>query len=187
MRRNGFTLIEMLAAAALLTAALGMIWTVWIGANDAAEILGRKANATDATVHAMAVITRELRATALVQVSELPAGEVQYRLPEDVDGNGLPVDAAGAPEWGAPRRIGRDYNDVNHDGFTDTQLVLAWEGGATVLANGLLPANAEDGKGIWFEARDGGILVTVAVSSTSRRNLAISARAVQLVTPRNPG
>jgi len=183
MGRDGFSLIEMLTACALLTAALGMIWTVWISAGDTAEVLGRKANATDDTVRAMAIMTRELRATSLAQLSPLPADEVTYRIPEDSDGNGLPVDANGLPEWGAPRRIGRDHNDANGDGLTETQLVLEQGGAVAVLANGLLPAEEP---GVWFEARDGGVLVTVAVASHTRRKLPVAARAVQQITPRNP-
>lgn len=186
MRRDGFTLIEVLTACALLTAALGMIWTVWIGAGDTAEVLGRKANATDATVHAMATLTRELRATSLAQLSPLPADEVTYRIPVDLDGNGLPVDAKGMPEWSAPRRIGRDYSDANGDGFTDTQLVLERDDGVEVLANGLLPPGDDAGRGVWFEREDGGVLATVAVSTTTRRKQPVAARAVQQITPRNP-
>jgi prepilin-type N-terminal cleavage/methylation domain-containing protein len=185
MRRDGFTLIEVLTASALLTAALAMIWSVWISANDTADVLGRKANATDATVHAMTVITRELRAIALNELSALPAEELHYRVPEDLDGNGLPVDAQGNPEWGTPRRIGRDHADINGDGFTDSQLVLEKDGSVDVLATGLTPTGDAD-PGIWFERRGDSIQVTLAVSSASRRGLPVSARAVQCVTPRNP-
>ncbi len=188
MRRNGFTLIEILTAVALLTAALGMIWAVWLGANETAEVLGKKANGTDATVHALAMITRELRATSPSQLSDLPGEAVRYRVPEDRDGNALPVDGQGAIEWGPVHRIGRDYDDRNNDGFTESQLVLERDEVVEVLANGLLPPakDGESGRGIWFEEQDGGVLVTIEVASTTRRKLTVAARAVQLVVPRNP-
>lgn len=187
MRRDGFTLIEVLAACALLTAALAMLWGAWLHANDTAEALDRKSSATDTTVYALGRITRELRAASRVSLSELPAAELTYRVPEDLDDNGLPVDAKGDPEWGAPRRIGRDHNDANRDGLAAHQVVLEQAAKVQVLANGLIEDGpGADAHGLWFEARDGGILVTLRVSERTRRNREIPAVAAQLIMPRNP-
>ncbi|MBX3178106.1 MAG: prepilin-type N-terminal cleavage/methylation domain-containing protein [Candidatus Hydrogenedentes bacterium] len=191
MRRSGFTLIEMLAAISLLTAALGMIWGAWLQASATADVLERKTDATDRAVHAMARISRELRAASRASLSALPAAEIAYRIPEDLDANGLPIDADGMPEWSGPRRIGRDYNDANGDGFTASQLILEHPGGVDVIANGL-PAAEPPGvspsgnPGIWFEARDGGILVQLEVVCLTRRAREVPARVAQFIALRNP-
>ena len=193
MRRDGFTLIEMLVATVLISAALTMIWGAWISANDTAEVLDRKMTGTAATAQAMARIARELRPASRNSISALPAGEVTYRIPEDLDGNGLAVDAAGAPEWGSTRRIGRDHQDANSDGFTVNQLVLQHDGVVEVLATGLTVDETEDNNqngrldfGFWVEAQGQGVQVTIRTVGKTRRNLEIPAAVAQQITPRNP-
>lgn len=193
MRRDGFSLIEVLTATALLAAALGMVWGAWISANDTSEALDRKTAGTDATVYALAGITRELRQASASSLPALPGAEITYRIPEDRDGNGLPVDGTGAPELGEPRRIGRDLQDANGDGIRATQLVLEHDGTIEVLANGLIEdetgganGSAQPLRGIWFEPHDGGVLATIRVAGNTRRNIRIPAVASQQITPRNP-
>ena len=188
MNRNGFTLIEVLAAMALLTAALGMLWTAWISANDTVQALERKSAATDAAIHGMARIVQELRSASRASLAALPGGEIRFQIPEDLDGNGLPVDSRGVPEYGPPRRIGRDHTDMNGDGFTSTQLVLESGDNVTVLLSGLSPdADAgSESADFWLDLRDEGVHVTLRIQRKTRRHGSMPATASQLVVPRNP-
>lgn len=193
MRRDGFTLIEVLTASTLLIAALGMIWQAWMMANTTTDVLGRKLDATNASMGAMGIMEQELRLASFAQLSPLPAATIRYRIPEDADGDGLPVDASGKPEYGAERIITRDLEDANHDGISERQLVLIAGERVEVLANDLLPDESEDtngngrvDRGIWFEAEGRGVMVHLNVSMKSARKLSLPGQAAQLVTPRNP-
>ena len=73
MRRDGFTLIEVLAASALLTAALAMIWQAWMMANSTSDVIGKKLDSTVASAHALAIFGRELRQASRASLSPLPS------------------------------------------------------------------------------------------------------------------
>lgn len=193
MRRDGFTLIEVLTASTLLIAALGMIWQAWMMANTTTDVLGRKLDATTASVGAMTTLERELRLASFSQLSPLPSATIRYRIPEDVDGNGLPVDASGQPEYGTERVITRDLEDANHDGISEKQLVLITGDRVAVLTNELLPDESEDKNGnghldhgIWFEAEGRGVQIHLNIAMKSARKLNLPGQVAQLVTPRNP-
>ena len=193
MRRDGFTLIEVLTASTLLIAALGMIWQAWMMANTTSDALGRKMDATNASARALNTIEHELRLASFSRLSPLPSATIRYHIPEDVDGNGLPVDASGKPEYGVERVIARDRNDANHDGISEDQLILISGDRVEVLANDLLPDETEDtngngrlDRGIWFETDGRGVMIRLSVSMKTARKLTLAGQAAQLVTPRNP-
>ena len=96
MRRSGFTLIEMLAAISLLTAAPRDDLGAWLQASATADVLGKKTDATDRAITPWPESPRYVRSRA--SLSALPAAGSPTD-PEDLDANGLPIDADGMPEW----------------------------------------------------------------------------------------
>jgi prepilin-type N-terminal cleavage/methylation domain-containing protein len=192
MRRDGFTLIEVIAASALLTAALAMIWQAWMMSNNTSDVIGRKMDATVTTAHAFAVMNREIRQAAFSTLSPLPSDSLSYRVVEDLDGNGFPVDSLGHVELGPVRTITRDHNDANKDGRASDQLVLISGDHVHVLANDLPADESTDSdgngvfeRGIWFEAQGQGVLVSLRVIATTSRDISMQGVGSQLVTPRN--
>ncbi len=193
MRRNGFTLIEVLTASALLTAALAMIWQAWMMANSTSDVIGKKLDSTIASAHALAIFGRELRQASRASLSPLPSATLSYRMVRDLDGNGLAVDALGQPELGAIHTLTRDHDDVNHDGLSSSQLVLIAGDHVEVLANGLVDdevgdrnGDGREDRGLWFEAEGEGVLITIGVSRRTARKITLANEDTLLVTPRNP-
>jgi len=190
MARNGFSLIELMMATMLLTAALAMIWQVWLSAQDTVEVLGRKMTATEASIHGMGLMQRELRQASRASISPLPAASLTYRVVEERPDGGSPLDETGAPRLSEPRTITRDIDDANGDGIGESQLVLITAEGVTVLANGLPDATGPDPSvpdgGIWFEADGDGIRVRLVTSGKTRRKLELTATAETSIVPRNP-
>ena len=120
----------------------------------------------------------------------------------DGDGNGVALNVAGAVEFSPVRTIGRDTQDLNHDTFTQDQLVLTDGISVRVLATGLAPNEDANGngvldagedkngngrldRGIWFEPYKKGILVTVDTQSKVFRGQTYTASLNQLIIPRN--
>ena len=193
MHRDGFTLIEVITASALLTAALAMIWQAWMMSNNTSDVIGRKMDATITTTHAFAVMNREIRMASFATLSPLPSDTLTFRAVEDLDGNGFSVDGTGQLEIGGVRTIARDHNDVNRDGFSSDQLLLISGDRVHVLANGLLDDETLDAdgngtleRGIWFEGQGQGVLITLRVVTKTTRKATLSGVASQLVTARNP-
>jgi hypothetical protein len=89
----------------------------------------------------------------------------------DADGDGTALDAHGGVEWSGEHIIQRDTGDANHDGLGEEQLVLLNGAKATVLANGLAPAETQPAAahpiGVWFEPVPGGVRATVRVQRTT--------------------
>ncbi|MBI2432901.1 MAG: prepilin-type N-terminal cleavage/methylation domain-containing protein [Candidatus Hydrogenedentes bacterium] len=203
MRRNGFTLIEVLTASALLAVATGIIWQTWLTANESAEVIEQKAAAAAEAGRALSVIAHELRGASLGSVSLLPAAQIEYRVAEDLEGNGLAVDKTGALELGAARTIGRDAEDRNADGLRERQLVLVAGGTIQVLANDLLTNEDANGngvldsgedansngrleRGVWFESSGQGVRMIIETTGKTRRGHVTPVSFQQLVRPRNP-
>ena len=187
MRRDGFSLIEILTATVLLTAALAAIWQTWFTVNESAELLDKQSAGTTDALRIMAVVGQELRQASRSSLSPLPSNTLSYRIAEDLDGNGLVVDGAGKLELGELRTITRDYEDLNQDGLRDQQLVLIGGGEVRVLANGLLPEDGEaQDPGVWFEASGQGVQWQVQTRDATRRGRPAPSVFHQMVRPRNP-
>ncbi len=192
--RAGFTLIETMIAISVLSLVAGTIFLLSTSTRDAALAQEAKLNAQDQVRNAMMQIVRELRqaATASINWNELPGPAITYRLPRDLDGNGIPVDSVGNLELSPVRAIGRDTNDLNNDGVTDTQLVLSEDDVfVRVLGNRLLVDRDVNGdgqleRGIWFERAGAGVRVTIrAEVPAGAQGLVMSSQIQETVFPRN--
>ena len=166
MNRQGFTLIELMVVVSLLTIVVGTLFLLANSTGEAARVQEAKAASRDQVRNAMAPIVRELRqaSTASINWNELPGSAITYRIPVDISGNGVPVNEAGQLELSPARRIGLDDEDINDDGFTDTQAVLTEDGVfMRVLASYLNPDDGAGGEpALWFEPVGQGIRVTVS-------------------------
>ena len=185
---RGVTLIELMIAVAVFTAAFGAIYvvarttllnTAFHDAQIAAQEEARRG------VQLMVRELRQARGSSLL-LQTMPMDQITFEIPSDVDGNGLPVDVGGYLESAGTVTYMRDWNDMNGDGITNNQLVrvyqdtMGWPVDVSVITNDIMPnedANwdgllsaGEDTngsrfleRGVWFE-RIGNILrITVDV------------------------
>ena len=192
--RAGFTLIEVMIAIGVLSLVMGAIFLLSTSTRDAALAQEAKLNAQDQVRNAMMQVVRELRqsASASINWNDLPGPAISYRVPMDIDGNGVPVDSAGNLELSPIRTISRDTQDLNNDGVTDTQLVLAHDGDfARVLGNQLLIDRDVTGdgqleRGLWFERSGAGVRVTIrAEIPAGPDGLRMLSQLQETVFPRN--
>ena len=204
MKRGGFTLVEVIFVSALLVVFMTTVYTVGANLHETAGIYDAKALAYDEARGGLDVVVREIRQAALAEVSAMPAASLSYRVAEDLDGNGVPLDAKGNLELSPLRTISRDYEDRNGDGLGATQLVLIEGDRVRVLANGLAPDEDANGKGlldgdkdanreigvpgVWFEPCGAGIRVTIRTvrhSSAGKYGHPMTACLTEVVFPRN--
>lgn len=144
---SGVTLIELMIAAALLVVALGTIYTVAQATFASAAYHDAEIAAQDEARGALQRMVTELRQArrSSLAMQTIPNDTLTFQIPEDVDGNGLPVDVGGYLESAGTVTYMRDMNDLNGDGLTATQLVRVYQGGVggaptvTVLANDIMP------------------------------------------------
>lgn len=201
--RSGFTLIEVMTSVAILTIVAGVLFALASSMSSAAELQETKSTTQDEVRAATDFIVRELRQAARATITGLPGAAITYRRAEDVDGNGVAVDAGGRLELGALRTIQRDTNDVNGDGQTLDQLVMVTGGTARVITNGLLLNEDTNGdgvlggsedqngngvldRGLWFEDAGPGIRVTLqAQRRAGARGILVSSTLVEILVPRN--
>jgi len=208
-RRGGFTLMEVMMATAILTIVMGVLFTLWLGISDTANVQEAKAVTTDAARQGLGRLVPLLRGAARSSVNwdALPGEVLSFRVAVDLDGNGTAVDSSGNLELGGLLTVQRDVDDLNGDGQTATQLVLIEAAGdrptVTVLANDICPVNetvdaegvfgpAQDAngngrqdRGFWVEASGRGLVVTVGGERTSRKGHAIITDMREFVVPRN--
>lgn len=179
MRREGFTLLEVMLSVGLLVIISGMLFALSGTMGAAARTQGSQITTMGETRVAMLQISRELRQAAMGSITIGANGsQIQYQVPADVDGNGVPVNQNGRLELGAVRTLSRDVNDLNNDGVTLTQFVWTDGNQVRVLANNLLLDEDTDGngtldggedtngngvldRGLFFERVGTGIRVTV--------------------------
>lgn len=191
-RRAGFTLLEVTVALAIFTVTMGMLFSMSLGIGDSARIQDAKMIAHDEARRAILAITPRLRqaARSSINFDEFPTDVLVFRMPDDLDGNGLAVDGYNAIELGAEFQIRRDQYDLNKDGFTMTQLIMVSGESVRVLANNLLPDGpGEDGTtegvGFWVDEEAGSVRVTVRTREVSRRGHVLQQAFSQAVAPRN--
>ena len=204
--QSGMTLIEIMFAFAIFTVVMGALYTLSFSFGDVAELQQATATNMDNCRSTMQGVSRELRQAIRTSINfaELPGTSITYRIPEDLDGNGSGVDMYGKVEAGPERTITLDMDDLNGDGFKETQLVLIINGVVdeviannlndeleTAAADGVFgPANDTDGdgnldRGFWIEVQGRGLLVEVQGKHTSRRGRDIVNALSEFVIPRN--
>ena len=181
MKKNaGMTLLEIMVTASILVIVSGILLSIGTSIRSAYAAQEAKNLALEGARNALLQMERQIRQASVgtINTASLPGNTITYRIAEDVDGNGTPVDIDGFLETGALRTISRDTADLNGDGETTDQLVMNTPNGVIVLANGLTANEDVNGntaldagedtnlnnrldRGIWFEQANGGILVTV--------------------------
>jgi len=146
-RSRGVTLVELMIAAALFIVASGTIYTVARATFASTAYHDAEIVAQEEARRGLQYMVTELRQARRMSLTmqTLPNDMLTFQIPEDVDGNGLPVDEGGYLESAGTITYTRDFNDMNGDGLTTTQLIRVYQGGAgmgpmvTVLANDIMP------------------------------------------------
>jgi prepilin-type N-terminal cleavage/methylation domain-containing protein len=208
MKRNGgFTLLELMVSMSILTLVMGVLMVLAMAMGRSVAMQESRAATEGEALQGMTRLTRELRqaASSSIPWDRLPTATLEYRVPTDLDGNGVPVDIGGFVELGAVMSIGPDLADLNDDGLTDTQLIWTDGSEVRVLANNLAPSEDLDGDGvldagedrngngtldagILFERSLEGLQVTLRTTHTSNPRVpAVSAQLTEIVVPRNGG
>lgn len=202
---KGFTLIETMMAVAIFTVVMGALVTMSISFGNSVEVQSIKSMGNDETRAVVMRLVPELRMADMQSINwdELPGPTLTYRIPEDIDGNGLAVDGTNSVEWSAEHTISRDTDDLNEDGLTDTQLIHNDGNTITVLANYIREDNegtdengdftaAQDTNGngiqdvgIYFEAWGNGLMMTIQSGDETRLGHDIPVRLREIIYPRN--
>jgi prepilin-type N-terminal cleavage/methylation domain-containing protein len=205
MHKHGFTLIELMVSLSILALALGTLMALFTTLNLFVLVQDAKMTTDDNVQRAMLAITRELRNAAWSSVvfGGDSGTSIQYQIPADIDGNGTPLDQDMFPELGPVRTISRDFQDLNGDGLTASQLIVFDESGMRVLANGLcrdedlnnngrldpgedLNDNGALDRGVLFERVGRSIAATLSTENvSSSRTPRIRSALSQIITPRN--
>lgn len=148
MNQRGFTLIELLISMSVMVIVTGALAGLAMTLNEAALMQEANINSLEEARRGMNAITQELRQARVVSIQindAIPPGDViQYQVVLDMDGNGNALDVNGNVEYSPIRSITPDFNDLNNDGLTTTQLIMTETGsgvtggpGVRVIANGL--------------------------------------------------
>lgn len=205
MNTRGMTLLEMMFAVSIFTVVMAAIFGLSLSFGDTAEVQEIKAVTNDELRRAMQFMIPDLRQAvrSTINWDELPGERITYCVPEDISGNGLPVNVQCRLEIGQPRVIGRDLGDVNGDGITATQLIAQSGNRIQVLANDVSPdseqpdasgvfgpaqdlnGNGRLDRGIWFEPDGRGIRVTIQTQGENRRGQILRTTLQDTVVPRN--
>jgi len=206
----GMTLVEVMIAAALLVIAFGAVYavaraafvnTAFHDAEIAAQEEARRA------LQSMVTELREARVWSL-GAQTLPNDMLTFQIPEDADGNGIPLNVSGYLESVGTVMYTRDLQDLNGDGLTTTQLVRLYQGGigggtaVTVLANDIManedvnwsgtldPGEDTNGsgvleRGIWFDRTGSLLRITVDTQKTAGQGARVWASTIADVHARN--
>lgn len=196
--QSGVTLLEMMFSMAILTAVMGVLFSLSLGIGDTARIQEVKARSNDEARRALLAVVPRLRQAQQTSVNTgaMPGDVLSFNMAADVDGNGSAVNVSGNLEVGTLVTIERDTDDLNEDGVGAEQLIMIQGETITVLANNLSPdagpAPAVDGAepapntaGFWVEEQAGGVLITIRTQGTSRQGHVIRQQFTELVNPRN--
>jgi len=205
MNTRGMTLLEMMFAVSIFTVVMAAIFGLSFSFGDTVEVQEIKATTNDEARRALQFIIPDLRQAvrSTINWDELPGERISYCVPEDISGNGLPVNVQGRLEIGPPRVISRDLEDVNGDGLRETQLIVQSAGRVQVLANDVSPdseqpdamgvfgpaqdlnGNGRLDRGIWFEPDGRGIRVTIQTQGVNRQGHILRTTLQETVVPRN--
>ncbi len=209
-RNSGVTLLEVMAATAIMTIVMGALFGLSLSMSDTAKVQDVQITSSSDGRRALLELVPELRQAGRMSINwtDLPGESITYQVAEDADGNGVAVNAGAALELSALRTIQRDVDDLNLDGKTLGQLIMIDSAKAegeniTVLANYLVPisettdslgvfgpaqdtnGNGRLDQGIWFEPFGSGLLLTVQTQGETRRGHMLISEASAFVNPRN--
>ena len=192
------TLLELMFAMGIMTALMGVLFSLSIGIGDTAKLQDVKVQNNDGARRAIMVVVPRLRQaqSSSINIANLPGDVLSFQMPADVDGNGTAVNISGDLEIGSLVTIQRDTSDVNQDGLSDQQLIMIQDEVVTVLVNNLSPdagpapvadgeAPPENTAGFWVEQQRGGFLLTIRTQGETRRGTLIRQQFTELVNPRN--
>ena len=205
MKTRGMTLVEVMIATAVMTVVMGAVLATAITFSDMTRLQNIEATNMDECSRALQQIVPDIRQSirSSINWAQLPGPTLSYRVPQDLDGNGLAVDVNISLETSLPRVIGRDTNDQNQDGETLEQLVVNNGNTVTVLANNLSPDSESTGaddildpaedlngngqldSGIWFEPWNQGLRITIQTQGRTRQGHIIRATHQEIVIPMN--
>lgn len=196
--QSGVTLLELMISMGILTAVMGVLFTLSLSIGDTAQIQNTKLQSSDEARRALLAVVPRLRQAQATSVNRaaMPGDVLSFQMATDLDGNGTAVTIDGALEVGTLTTIQRDVDDLNQDGVSASQLIMIQGQTVTVLANNLSPdpgpapvaedeAEPENTAGFWVEQNAGGILVSIRTQGTSRRGHVIRQVFTELVKPRN--
>lgn len=93
MNTRGMTLLEMMFAVSIFTVVMAAIFGLSLSFGDTAEVQEIKAVTNDELRRAMQFMIPDLRQAvrSTINWDELPGERITYCVPEDISGNGLPV------------------------------------------------------------------------------------------------
>ena len=182
----------------ILTAVMGVLFTLSLSIGDTAQIQNSKITSNDEARRALLWVVPRLRQaqSTTLNTADMPGDVLSFQMAADLDGNGTAVNIGGDLEVGTVITIQRDVDDLNQDGVTSEQLVMIQGDVVTVLANNLSPdagpapvldagTEPENTAGFWVENQSGGVLVSIRTQGTSRRGHVIRQTFTELVNPRN--
>lgn len=192
---SGFTLLEISMVLAIVTLVTGALFAMSIGIGDTARLQESQTRMNEGARAAIQAIAAELRqAQAQSVTSTLPGESLNYRMATDLDGNGTAVDKSGRIELGPRRTIKRDLSDMNGDGLTRQQLIIATDTAVLrVLTNNLCPTtettdangNGIIDRGFWVASSNGGFNITVQTEATLRNGRKLATVYTEFVRMRN--
>ncbi len=202
---HGMTLIEVMFALSILSIVMAVLFTFSMSFGDTAQLQHAKALGNDETRRALQALVPDLHqgVRSSINWGQLPGEMLSYSVPEDLDGNGTPVDAGRRLETSLPRIVTRDLDDINGDGLRETQLIAVNGRSVHVLANNLSPeseqpdengvfgpaqdtnGNGEIDRGVWFESWGRGVRITIQTQGTTRKGHVIRTTLQEVVFPRN--
>jgi prepilin-type N-terminal cleavage/methylation domain-containing protein len=202
MRRDGFTLIELIFAVSLLTVVTGALFGLAMGIKNVADSQEASIQAQEEAGKALQRIVRELSGAAKATLTGAPGPAISFQAVTDADGNGVALDKDGKVELSAVRTIRRENGDENKDGVADSELLLFKGDAVRVLCNGLAPNEDANGngvldpgedlngngrldRGIWFELAGKAVRVTVDTQFADERGHRFTSTLSQDVMPRN--
>jgi len=190
MRREGFTLLEVMVSTAILGIVMGMLYVLSLSVAQGVATQDASVTAQDEARNAIMQIVREVRqaASGTVNWAALPGGSVTYRIAEDIDGNGTAVDIGGALELTAPRTLSLDIQDLNGDGLRGNQLILNTGQQIMVLANNVWiePGSTPPSGGFLVEPWGNGLRFTLITQGFAGPNTtSIRTTLREVVVPRN--
>jgi prepilin-type N-terminal cleavage/methylation domain-containing protein len=193
MRRQGFTLLEVMVAVTILTVLLGTLFTLSLGLGDSARIQEISATHNDEARAILLTLVPLVHQAARSSINwdTLDDGQLRFRIATDVDGNGTAINSSGQLELGPEYLVTRDLEDLNEDGQTDTQLVLIQNEVATVLANHLTPLPAIEGAeisnapGFRVVAQSSGVRIELQFEARNRLNQPVRLDIAEYIRPRN--
>ena len=191
MNRQGMTLLEIMVSMTIMVFIMGVLFTLTQSLGETTRMQNAKITAGDDARRGMQFMVKELRNAVRQSIAwgEMPFSELNYRVVEDSDGNGVAVDVNGNRELSDVRTLSPDFEDLNSDGLTATQLVLTDGDTSRVITNNLRLANDDpvsNINGILFEQVGNGLRVTIQTEASSGAGgHTIPSSMSEIIYPRN--